>query len=138
MVAEIEDGRLVGALGLSWYIPLFSKADDQESAVLDGEFFAVAPGLEGRGVGAAMLRKLRIQVMNAPVTVRLNTCFGDLSSISDELLQKLGFQEVGKIFVLPKPEPEVEQEEADDEVQEQPPNTSDDVVADIPAMAPIH
>ena len=103
-IAECE-GRLVGALGMSAYVPAPCE-DDQW--VLDGEFFAIAPGFERRGVGAALLRQLRIQTLKNPITVRLNACFSDLDEIQDELLKKMGFQAVGTVYVLPREEKEEE------------------------------
>jgi N-acetylglutamate synthase-like GNAT family acetyltransferase len=116
VVAE-HQGRMVGCLCLSGYVP---PPCEKSEFVLDGEFFAVLPGLEHRGVGAALLRALRVQTLKAPVRVRLNACDADLGEVGDQLLTKIGFKEVGRVFVLPLPplEPEPPQELVDDNEQE--------------------
>jgi GNAT superfamily N-acetyltransferase len=101
VVAEHE-GRMVGVLCLSGYVP---PPCEETEFVLDGEFFAVLPGLENRGIGGALLRALRVQTLKAPVRVRLNACHADLGEVGDQLLQKMGFLPVGTVYVLPMPDP---------------------------------
>jgi N-acetylglutamate synthase-like GNAT family acetyltransferase len=119
VVAE-HQGRMVGCLCLSGYVP---PPCEKTEFVLDGEFFAVLPGLEHRGIGAALLRALRVQTLKAPVRVRLNACHADLGEVGDQLLTKMGFKAVGTVFVLPLPESQLPEEPVDDEGEEQEPDT---------------
>lgn len=131
VVAEHE-GRMVGVLCLSGYVP--PPCEDSE-LVLDGEFFAILPGLENRGIGGALLRALRVQTLKAPVRVRLNACYADLGEVGESLLKKIGFEEVGKVFILPLPQPDPEPE--DDGAEEQEPQDGPDVTSDAEQPEPI-
>lgn len=128
VVAEHE-GRMVGVLCLSGYVP---PPCEETEFVLDGEFFAILPGLENRGIGGALLRALRVQTIKAPVRVRLNACNADLGEVGDQLLRKMGFLAVGTVYVLPLPEPIVD-EEVD---EEQEPDDGPGVTSDAEQSEP--
>ena len=130
VVAE-HDGRMVGVLCLSGYVP---PPCEEGELLLDGEFFAILPGLESRGIGGALLRALRVQTLKAPVRVRLNACDADLGEVGDQFLKKIGFKAVGTIYVLPLPEPE--ETAAPDESEEEP-ETGQGVTGDAEQSEPI-
>ena len=130
VVAEHE-GRMVGVLCLSGYVP---PPCEETEFVLDGEFFAILPGLENRGIGGSLLRALRVQTLKAPVRVRLNACNADLGEVGDILLKKMGFLPVGTVYVLPLPEPSAEE----DLDEEQEPDNGPSVTGDAEQSEPIN